>query len=100
MRIVLRPGRPSDASVCGPICFDAFKAINDEHNFPPDFPSAEAATGRLAMLLSHPGSYSVVAEQDGKILGRATFSTSAVRLSALGRSPSIRGRRTQTSGAR
>jgi GNAT superfamily N-acetyltransferase len=69
MGIVLRPGAPPDAAVCGPICFQAFKAINDEHNFPPDFPSAAVATGLLTMLLSHPGFYSVVAEQDGKIIG-------------------------------
>jgi GNAT superfamily N-acetyltransferase len=69
MSIVLRPGAPPDAAVCGPICFQAFKAINDEHNFPPDFPSAEVATGLLTMLLSHPGFYSVVAEQDGKVVG-------------------------------
>jgi GNAT superfamily N-acetyltransferase len=69
MNIVLRSGRPPDATVCGPICFEAFKAINDEHDFPPDFPSAEVATGLLTMLLSNPGFYSVVAEKDGKIAG-------------------------------
>ncbi|MDB5636700.1 MAG: hypothetical protein JWP51_1608 [Bradyrhizobium sp.] len=69
MNIVLRSGRPPDAAVCGPICFEAFKAINDEHDFPPDFPSAEVATGLLTMLLSNPGFYSVVAEKDGKIAG-------------------------------
>jgi predicted N-acetyltransferase YhbS len=69
MNIVLRSGRPPDAAVCGPICFEAFKAINDEHDFPPDFPSAEVATGLLTMLLSNPGFYSVVAEMDGKIAG-------------------------------
>lgn len=69
MSIVLRPGMPPDAVVCGPICFEAFKAINDEHNFPWDFPSAEVATDVLTMMLSHPGFYSVVAEKDGKIIG-------------------------------
>jgi GNAT superfamily N-acetyltransferase len=69
MNIVLRSGRPPDATVCGPICFEAFMAINDEHDFPPDFPSAEVATGLLTMLLSNPGFYSVVAEMDGKISG-------------------------------
>jgi predicted N-acetyltransferase YhbS len=69
MNIVLRSGRPPDAAVCGPICFEAFKAINDEHDFPQDFPSAEVATGLLTMLLSNPGFYSVVAEKDGKIAG-------------------------------
>ncbi len=69
MSIVLRPGAPADAAVCGPICFEAFKAINDEHHFPPDFPSAEVATGVLTMLLSNPGFYSVVAEKDGNVVG-------------------------------
>src|SRR3954451_11470208 len=69
MSVVLRPGTPTDAAICGPICFDAFKAINDTHHFPPDFPSAEIATGLLGMLLSHPGFYAVVAETDGKIVG-------------------------------
>ena len=58
-----------DAAVCGPICFEAFKAIDDEHNFPWDFPSAEVATGLLTMMLSNPGFYSVVAEQEGKVVG-------------------------------
>jgi predicted N-acetyltransferase YhbS len=69
MTIALRRGTAADAAACGPICFEAFKAINDEHNFPWDFPSAEAATGLLTMMLSHPGFFSVVAESEGKILG-------------------------------
>jgi GNAT superfamily N-acetyltransferase len=69
MSVVLRPGVPADAAVCGPICFEAYKAINDEHNFPWDFPSAEVATGLLTMMLSNPGFYSVVAEEDGNVVG-------------------------------
>jgi predicted N-acetyltransferase YhbS len=69
MSIVLRPGAPADAAVCGPICFEAFRSIDEEHNFPLDFPSPEAATGRLRMLLSNPGVYSVVAESEGKVVG-------------------------------
>ena len=57
------------AAVCGSICFEAFKAIDDEHNFPWDFPSAEVATGLLTMMLSNPGFYSVVAEQEGNVVG-------------------------------
>src|SRR5262249_30872954 len=30
MTIVLRRGTPADAAACGPICLEAFKAINDE----------------------------------------------------------------------
>ena len=69
MSVILRPGRPADAAACGVICFEAFKAINDEHNFPWDFPSAEAATRTLTMLLSNPGFYSVVAEKDANVVG-------------------------------
>ena len=69
MSMVLRPGTPTDAAVCGPICFEAFKAIDDAHNFPWDFPSAETATGLLTMMLSNPGFYSAVAEKEGKVIG-------------------------------
>jgi predicted N-acetyltransferase YhbS len=69
MSLVLRPGTPVDAAACGPICFEAFKAIADEHNFPWDFPSAEVATDLLTMMLSNPGFYSVVAENEGKVIG-------------------------------
>ena len=50
----LRPATPDDAAACGRICYDAFGAINDEHRFPRDFPSAEVATGLLRMLIDHP----------------------------------------------
>ena len=69
MSIVLRPGIPADASACGLICYEAFKSVCTAHNFPPDFPSPEVATGLMSMLLSHPGFYSVVAEVDGRIAG-------------------------------
>jgi hypothetical protein len=65
----LRPATPDDAAVCGRICYDAFGAINDEHRFPRDLPSAEVATGLLRMLIDHPEFYGVVAERDGKIIG-------------------------------
>ena len=50
MTIVLRPGTAADATACGTICYEAFKAIWTAHNFPPDFPSAEVAIGLLSML--------------------------------------------------
>ncbi len=40
MPLTLRPGKPEDATMCGTICYDAFNAIAEEHNFPPTFPSA------------------------------------------------------------
>jgi predicted N-acetyltransferase YhbS len=69
MSIVLRPGTAADATACGTICYEAFKAICTAHNFPPDFPSAEVASGLLSMLLAHPRFYSVVAELDGRVVG-------------------------------
>ena len=69
MTVSLRPGTAADASACGPILYEAFKAIGDKHNFPPDFPSAEFATERVAERLEHPGIYAVVAEMDGRVVG-------------------------------
>ena len=65
----LRSGTREDAAACGLIDFEAFKSISSQHNFPWDFPSVEAATREVTMMLSHPGFYSVVAEMDGKVVG-------------------------------
>src|SRR5215212_1455186 len=67
--LTLRAGRAKDAEDCGSICYGAFKAIADEHNFPPDFPSSEVAAGLMASLLSRDDVYSVVAEVDGRVIG-------------------------------
>src|SRR5262249_25058343 len=56
-------------TACGAVCYEAFQAIAAAHNFPPDFPSPEVATGLLSMLLAHPRFYSVVAETEGRIVG-------------------------------
>jgi predicted N-acetyltransferase YhbS len=69
MKVTLRPGTIGDARECGRILFAAFKAIGDQHNFAPDFPTVDIATGLSTMLLSHPRFYSVVAEADGRIVG-------------------------------
>jgi predicted N-acetyltransferase YhbS len=65
----LRPGRAEDAEACGRICYDAFAAIADAHNFPPDFPSPEIATDVLRSMLGRPGVFSVVAERGGRAIG-------------------------------
>ena len=67
--VVLRPGTLDDAEPCGRICYEAFKTISDQHNFPRDFPSPEPAVGLLSMLLSRNDVYSVVAEIDGTVAG-------------------------------
>jgi GNAT superfamily N-acetyltransferase len=67
--VTLRPGRPEDSSTCGRICYEAFESIARQHNFPPDFPSVDAATGLLTTFLLHPGFFGVVAEANGEIVG-------------------------------
>lgn len=69
MQATLRRGTPGDAEACGRICYEAFKGIADEHNFPPDFPSPAVAVNVAGMMLAHPGFYSVVAEQGARVVG-------------------------------
>ncbi len=69
MSVVLRPARPEDAAPCGKICFEAFNTISKAHNFPPDFPSPEAATGLMNYLIGHPKVGSAVAEEGGRVVG-------------------------------
>lgn len=69
MEIKIRKATPDDAKSCGIICYEAFKAIANQHNFPPDFPSADIAVDLLSKLIRHPGFYGVVAELDRRIAG-------------------------------
>jgi GNAT superfamily N-acetyltransferase len=69
VNVILRAGRPDDAQTCGIICYDAFNAIADQHNFPHDFPAPEAAVGLLSHLLGRDDIYGVVAEADGRVVG-------------------------------
>ena len=66
---MLRPGEPEDAIECGKICFEAFQTIASQHNFPVDFPNAEAACELFEFALSQTDTYVVVAEQDGRVVG-------------------------------
>jgi predicted N-acetyltransferase YhbS len=67
--LVIRQATPGDAEACGAICYQAFAAINAEHNFPSDFPSPEVAIGLMAMLFASSDFYCVVGEIDGRIVG-------------------------------
>jgi GNAT superfamily N-acetyltransferase len=69
MSLSLRAGKPEDSEICGSICYEAFKAIAERHNFPPDFPAPDAAIGLVSLLLSRSDVYSVVAEVDGRVAG-------------------------------
>jgi GNAT superfamily N-acetyltransferase len=55
--------------MCGTICYEAFKTIAEQHNFPSNYPSPEVAVARMEERLTHPGLYAVVAELDGRIVG-------------------------------
>jgi hypothetical protein len=61
--------KPEDVERCGTICYQAFKNIAEKHNFRPDFPTAEAAIQMTEGFVANPGAFSIVAEQDGRIVG-------------------------------
>jgi predicted N-acetyltransferase YhbS len=69
MHTTFRPGTSADAPACGRICYEAFKAIAEQHNFLPDFPSSDEAVGLLSKILARSDVYSVVAELDGHVVG-------------------------------
>ncbi len=69
MNLSLRLGTVDDADQCGKICYEAFKAIAEHHNFLPDVPSPKVGAANFAKWISHPGYYVVVAELDGCIVG-------------------------------
>lgn len=69
MKATFRQGTVDDAERCGLIAYEAFKAVADEHNFPPDFSSPDEAVSFLSTVLSRSDIYSVVAEVDGRVVG-------------------------------
>src|SRR5689334_14857978 len=69
MAVHIRSAEPSDAEACGRIIYDAFRTISERHNFPPDFPDVETATGLARAFIAHPAIYGVVAEADGQVVG-------------------------------
>jgi hypothetical protein len=69
MPLTLHLGTPDDADRCGTICYEAFTAIAEYHQFSSDFPSPQVAIANFARRLSHPGYAVVVAELDGRIVG-------------------------------
>ncbi|MGQ0525937.1 MAG: GNAT family N-acetyltransferase [Betaproteobacteria bacterium] len=69
MNTRLRPASQRDAVRAGEICYAAFKAIAEQHAFPPDFPNPEAAVGLFEYMISRPDVHGVVAEADGRVVG-------------------------------
>jgi GNAT superfamily N-acetyltransferase len=68
MHVTFRLGTAADAPACGRIGYEAFKAIAEQHNFPPDFPTAEIAIGLYAMILDRSDIFSIVGEQDVQVV--------------------------------
>jgi GNAT superfamily N-acetyltransferase len=69
MNVGIRPATPADIEACGRIIYDAFKGIAEQHQFPPDFPTVEAATQLSTLFINHPAIFGVVAETDGEVVG-------------------------------
>jgi GNAT superfamily N-acetyltransferase len=69
MPVTLRAPQPADAPVLGDICYRAFKAVADAHNFPPDFPASQVAVGLMTNVIGRPDGYGVAAEADGGLVG-------------------------------
>lgn len=65
----IREATVADIEICGRICHEAFTAINQQHNFPPDIPTPEMGIHVLQWMFSNPEFYCVVAELSGAIVG-------------------------------
>jgi GNAT superfamily N-acetyltransferase len=71
MRVQIRPVTTADTVECGRICYEAFSAIAEAHNFPVDWRSEEMAVKVVEARLAHRQTHGVVAEVDGRIIGSA-----------------------------
>ena len=69
MTVTLRRGTPADAGTLGDICYRAFKAIAEAHNFTPDVPSPGIGAELLKACLLHDRFVVFVAELEGTIVG-------------------------------
>lgn len=69
MNVDIRPAASADVEDCGRIIYEAFLGIAEQHRFPPDFPSMEAATQLASLFIDHPAIFGVVAESAGKVVG-------------------------------
>lgn len=76
--VTIRVANKDDAQVAGKICYDAFAAISNAHNFSPDLPAPEAGIGIMTALFASPGFYCVVAEVEGRVVGSNCLDERAV----------------------
>jgi predicted N-acetyltransferase YhbS len=69
MSLKFRTGNIDDAYKVGTIISNAFSTIAQRHGFASDFPSLDIAKDTATYLLSNPNFYSVIAEEDSKVIG-------------------------------
>src|SRR5919202_6658464 len=69
MAIRLVPAEPQHVSEIEKLCFEAFKEVHDRGCGTRDFPTVEIARQVLGMLVQRDDFYSVVALDDGRIVG-------------------------------
>ena len=65
----LRAIKAADAAQAGEICFKAFKAIAERHNFAPDVPSPEVGMEMVEHIILRANVYGIVAENAGRVIG-------------------------------
>ena len=65
----IRRATREDIEVCGEICYRAFGDLADEHGFPHEFPSLEAANSVVSSVVTTAGVYGIVAEINGRVAG-------------------------------
>ncbi|REJ76217.1 MAG: GNAT family N-acetyltransferase [Acidobacteria bacterium] len=65
----LREITNADTQECGRIIYEAFRGIDDQHNFPYDFADREAGLQFAEMVINSPDIWGVAAEENGKFVG-------------------------------
>jgi len=81
--VVVREAVDADWHEAGRICYEAFATLADQHGFPHDFPTVEAAADPVRWMINHPHIYGVVAEIDGRVVG-SNFLDERGTISAIG----------------
>src|SRR6266478_5880489 len=89
MQAQIRSATREDANVCGEICYRAFCAIADQHNFPHEFPSVEVAKAVVTTMISKPAYYGIVAELDDRIVAHGAPGVRLVQTAYHNRSLSL-----------
>ena len=59
--ITIREAVDADWEEAGRICYEAFATLADQHGFPHDFPTVEAASAPIRWLINHHQVFGVVA---------------------------------------